>query len=139
MKEESPAGQAVPRHPVLEKVTHRIIERSRARRTAYLALCARTAARPRGVQRMGCANVAHALAAMPVNERLAALAPKAVNLGVVTAYNDMLSAHKPYERYPEMLRRAAVEMGATAQVAGGVPAMCDGVTQGFEGMELSLF
>ena len=139
MREESSAGQAVPRHPVLEKVTQRIIDRSRTRRAAYLALCARMAARPRGVQRMGCANVAHALAAMPVNERLAALAPRAVNLGVVTAYNDMLSAHKPYERYPEMLRRAAAELGATAQVAGGVPAMCDGITQGFEGMELSLF
>ncbi|MFM7569151.1 MAG: dihydroxy-acid dehydratase, partial [Betaproteobacteria bacterium] len=129
----------MPLHPRLVAVTERIRERSRSRRAAYLALCAQTAQRPRGVQRMGCANVAHALAAMPVNDRLAALAPRAVNLGVVTAYNDMLSAHKPYERYPEMLRQAAVEMGATAQVAGGVPAMCDGVTQGFEGMELSLF
>lgn len=139
MNELNNPAEGVPLHPVLDKVTARIIERSRERRAAYLALCARTADRPRGVQRMGCANVAHALAAMPVNERLAALAPKAINLGVVTAYNDMLSAHKPYERYPEMLRRAAAELGATAQVAGGVPAMCDGVTQGFEGMELSLF
>jgi len=139
MNERKPPMDGVPLHPVLASVTARIIERSRERRAAYLALCARTAERPRGVQRMGCANVAHALAAMPVNERLAALAPKAINLGVVTAYNDMLSAHKPYERYPDMLRRAAADLGATAQVAGGVPAMCDGVTQGFEGMELSLF
>ena len=139
MNERKPPTDGVPLHPVLASVTARIIERSRERRAAYLALCARTAERPRGAQRMGCANVAHALAAMPVNERLAALAPKAINLGVVTAYNDMLSAHKPYERYPDMLRRAAADLGATAQVAGGVPAMCDGVTQGFEGMELSLF
>jgi len=139
MSDGASGVRSVPLHPRLVAVTERIRERSRSRRAAYLALCAQTAQRPRGVQRMGCANVAHALAAMPVNDRLAALAPRAVNLGVVTAYNDMLSAHKPYERYPEMLRRAAVEMGATAQVAGGVPAMCDGVTQGFEGMELSLF
>jgi phosphogluconate dehydratase len=135
----SAAGSRAPLHPGIARVTERIIERSRERRRAYLKGCAAMAERTRGVQRMGCANVAHALAAMPVNERLAALSPKAANLGIVTAYNDMLSAHKPYEHYPAMLRQAAAELGATAQVAGGVPAMCDGVTQGFEGMELSLF
>ena len=128
-----------PLHPVVARVTERIVDRSRTRRHAYLAGCEAMAGRSRGAQRLGCANVAHALAAMPVSERLAALSPKAVNLGIVTAYNDMLSAHKPYEHYPAMLRQAAAALGATAQVAGGVPAMCDGVTQGFEGMELSLF
>ena len=135
----SASNAAAPLNPQLARVTARIVERSAARRRAYLASCAAMAGRTRGLQRMGCANVAHALAAMPVNERLAALTPKAVNLGIVTAYNDMLSAHKPYEHYPQMLRQAAAELGASAQVAGGVPAMCDGVTQGFEGMELSLF
>ena len=126
-------------HPRVRAVTERIVSRSAATRVAYLERCAKTAGRSRGAQRMGCANIAHAFAAMPVNERLAALTPAAVNIGVVTAYNDMLSAHKPYERYPDMIREVAGQSGATAQIAGGVPAMCDGVTQGFEGMELSLF
>jgi len=126
-------------HPVVVKVTDRIIRRSAANRTEYLGQCDQLAARPRVVDRMGCANVAHALAAASPDERLRVLAPKPAHLGIVTAYNDMLSAHKPYETYPPRLRSIAAAEGASAQVAGGVPAMCDGITQGYEGMELSLF
>jgi phosphogluconate dehydratase len=88
---------------------------------------------------MGCANVAHAFAGMPANDKLRVVAERAPHIGIVTAYNDMLSAHQPYESYPEQIRRDAAALGATVQVAGGVPAMCDGVTQGAPGMELSLF
>jgi phosphogluconate dehydratase len=88
---------------------------------------------------MGCANVAHAFAAMPANDKLRIVAERAPHIGVVTAYNDMLSAHQPYEGFPAVLRDEAHRQGATLQVAGGVPAMCDGVTQGTPGMELSLF
>ncbi|MCX8256376.1 MAG: phosphogluconate dehydratase, partial [Beijerinckiaceae bacterium] len=89
--------------------------------------------------RLGCANQAHAFAAAPANDKARLAVGRTPNLGIVTAYNDMLSAHQPYETYPELIRRAARAAGATAQVAGGVPAMCDGVTQGEAGMELSLF
>tara|TARA_B110000003_G_scaffold276089_1_gene320835 strand:+ start:4427 stop:6157 length:1731 start_codon:yes stop_codon:yes gene_type:complete len=95
--------------------------------------------RDRGADRMGCANVAHAIAALPSDDKFKIVEEKKPNLAVVTAYNDMLSAHKPYEAYPQIIREAANKFGATAQVAGGVPAMCDGVTQGEPGMELSLF
>ena len=88
---------------------------------------------------MGCANVAHAFAALPANDKLRVVAQRAPHIGVVTAYNDMLSAHQPYESYPAVIRDEARQLGATVQVAGGVPAMCDGVTQGLPGMELSLF
>ncbi len=88
---------------------------------------------------MGCANAAHAYAAMPGNDKLVLHQERQPNVGIITAYNDMLSAHQPYEHYPEKIRAAARSAGATAQVAGGVPAMCDGVTQGEDGMELSLF
>jgi phosphogluconate dehydratase len=124
---------------VLQAVTHRIVQRSAHTRSAYLALCERMAARPRGADRMGCANVAHAFAALPGADKFRVVAQKAPHLAVVTAYNDMLSAHQPYEGYPQALREAARVRGATLQVAGGVPAMCDGVTQGEPGMELSLF
>ena len=123
---------------VLE-VTQRITERSAATRAAYLGRIARLLQRPRGPDRMGCANVAHAFAALPANDKLRVVAQKAPNLGIVTAYNDMLSAHQPYEGYPALIREHARQRGATVQVAGGVPAMCDGVTQGLPGMELSLF
>ena len=126
-------------NPVLHKVTQRIIERSAASRASYLALCDRMAGRARGSDRMGCANVAHAFAALPGADKIRVVAEKAPHLAVVTAYNDMLSAHQPYEGYPQLLREAARAQGATLQVAGGVPAMCDGVTQGEPGMELSLF
>jgi phosphogluconate dehydratase len=120
-------------------VTRRIVERSAPTRGAYLARLEHVAARPRGSDRMGCANVAHAFAGLPANDKLRVVAERAPHIGVVTAYNDMLSAHQPYETYPALLREAARAAGATMQVAGGVPAMCDGVTQGLPGMELSLF
>ncbi|WP_343628363.1 phosphogluconate dehydratase [Roseateles sp.] len=120
-------------------VTARIKARSAASRERYLDLIERMAGRQRGVQRLGCANVAHAVAAMPANDKLRIVAEKAPHLGIVTAYNDMLSAHQPYEGYPAIIRDEVHRHGATAQVAGGVPAMCDGVTQGTPGMELSLF
>ncbi len=125
--------------PAIAAVTQRIARRSGAARRAYLERIERLARRPRGAERLGCANVAHAFAALPGSERLRIVSERAPNLGIVTAYNDMLSAHRPYERFPALIREAARDMGATAQVAGGVPAMCDGVTQGLPGMELSLF
>jgi phosphogluconate dehydratase len=123
----------------LVEVTQRIRERSAATRAAYLARVDAAINRPRGADRMGCANVAHAFAALPANDKLRVVAQRALNIGVVTAYNDMLSAHQPYEGFPEVIRDEARRLGATVQVAGGVPAMCDGVTQGLPGMELSLF
>jgi phosphogluconate dehydratase len=124
---------------VVQRVTARIRERSAPLRSAYLARIDRLAARKPGSERMGCANVAHAFAAMPQNDKLRVVAHKGPHLAVVTAYNDMLSAHQPYERFPDVIREEARRLGATVQVAGGVPAMCDGVTQGQPGMELSLF
>ncbi|MCU0762807.1 MAG: dihydroxy-acid dehydratase, partial [Hydrogenophaga sp.] len=128
-----------PLHPAIERVTTRITERSTDSRAAYLASMA--AQRKNGTQRggMGCANMAHTTAALPASDKLRIHAERAPHVGIVTAYNDMLSAHQPYEHYPELLRSHARALGATAQVAGGVPAMCDGVTQGAAGMELSLF
>ena len=123
----------------LIEVTQRIRERSASTRTAYLARVEAAIQRPRGSDRMGCANVAHAFAAMPASDKLRIVAERAPHIGVVTAYNDMLSAHQPYEGFPAVIRDAAHRLGATVQVAGGVPAMCDGVTQGLPGMELSLF
>jgi phosphogluconate dehydratase len=125
--------------PALLDVTERIRERSRGPRAAYLQHVRTLIDRPRGPDRLGCANVAHAFAALPANDKLRVVAERAPNIGVVTAYNDMLSAHQPYEGFPALIRDEARSLGATVQVAGGVPAMCDGVTQGFEGMELSLF
>ncbi len=121
------------------ELTQRVRERSAAQRSAYLARIQRLSDRPPGVQRMGCANVAHAFAALPGDQRLRVVAERAPHLAVVTAYNDMLSAHQPYEGYPALIRDEARRRGVTVQVAGGVPAMCDGVTQGMPGMELSLF
>ncbi|MEM9530049.1 MAG: phosphogluconate dehydratase [Pseudomonadota bacterium] len=125
-------------HNTLETVTRRIVERSRQTRAAYLAKIA--AAGSDGPQRhaTSCSNLAHAIAASGADKsRLKG--DRARNIGIVTAYNDMLSAHQPYEDYPAQLRAAAARLGAVAQVAGGVPAMCDGVTQGQDGMDLSLF
>ena len=120
-------------------ITARIRERSQPLRQAYLARTRAIAARPRGADRMGCSNVAHAFAALPGSDKFRVVAEKAPNIGVITAYNDMLSAHQPYEGFPALIRDEARRLGATVQVAGGVPAMCDGVTQGLPGMELSLF
>ncbi|UZK70040.1 phosphogluconate dehydratase [Sphingomonas sp. S1-29] len=124
--------------PALAAVTDRIIERSKPGRAAYLALMQRE--RDSGFDRpkLGCANLAHAYAGTD-EQRDRMRDGKAMNIGIVTAYNDMLSAHATYYRYPEQMKVWAIEAGATAQVAGGVPAMCDGVTQGYQGMELSLF
>ncbi len=123
----------------VEAVTQRIIQRSGPTRSAYLAQLHDAAQRPPGAQRMGCANVAHAFAALPGNDKLRVVAERAPNIGIVTAYNDMLSAHAPLQHYPDLIKAEARQYGATVQVAGGVPAMCDGVTQGQPGMELSLF
>jgi phosphogluconate dehydratase len=125
-------------HPEVEIVTERITERSRSTRSAYLDLIARE--RESGVDRptLSCGNLAHGFAAAGADKR-AIRDGRVMNIGIVTAYNDMLSAHQPYGRYPEQMKLFAREVGATAQVAGGVPAMCDGVTQGQRGMELSLF
>jgi phosphogluconate dehydratase len=121
------------------QVTQRIVQRSQASRSAYLARLEAALTRSPGAQRMGCANVAHAFAAMPVNDKLRVVAERAPNIGIVTAYNDMLSAHAPLQHYPDLIKAEARQHGATVQVAGAVPAMCDGVTQGTPGMELSLF
>ncbi|ATW03673.1 phosphogluconate dehydratase [Sphingorhabdus sp. YGSMI21] len=125
-------------HPVVEKVTERIIARSAKSRKAYLDLIDR--ARDAGVHRptLSCGNLAHGFAASGADKPVIR-SGKAMNIGIVTAFNDMLSAHQPYGRYPEQIKIFAREAGATAQVAGGVPAMCDGVTQGQDSMELSLF
>jgi phosphogluconate dehydratase len=130
-------------HDVLKTVTDRIIQRSLALRQAYLTRtqAARQHWLTRGSSRagMGCANLAHSFAAAPANDKLALRAERVPNLGIVSAYNDMLSAHQPYADYPRQLKEAARLVGAVAQVAGGVPAMCDGITQGEAGMDLSLF
>ena len=121
------------------EVTERIIEKSRPTRTAYLHRLDEIVNRQRGADRLGCANVAHAFAAMPANDKFRVVVEKSPNIGIVTAYNEMLSAHQPYVNYPDIIRNEAHKYGATVQVAGGVPAMCDGITQGEPGMELSLF
>ncbi len=126
-------------HPVLDAVTQRIRERSAPTRSAYLSRLDEAAARDRGADRMGCANVAHAFAGLPANDKFRVVAERAPNLAIVNAYNDMLSAHAPYGGFPPVIKDEARKLGATAQVAAGVPAMCDGVTQGTAGMELSLF
>ncbi len=128
----------MPLHPEIARVTDRIIERSAARRGRYMEII--RAQIDKGPKRahLSCSSQAHAYAGAGPDQ--AALATKpGPNIGIVTAYNDMLSAHQPFERFPDLIRAAARAEGATAQVAGGVPAMCDGVTQGETGMELSLF
>ena len=126
-------------HPTIARVTDKIRERSHATRSAYLQRLDNTATRAVSVDRMGCGNVAHAVAGMPLDDRFKVVTQRAPNIGIVTAYNDMLSAHTPMQPYPDLIKWEARLHGATAQVAGGVPAMCDGVTQGTSGMELSLF
>ncbi|WP_226553379.1 phosphogluconate dehydratase [Celeribacter naphthalenivorans] len=124
--------------PQIADVTQRIIERSKPTREAYLARIHEAADQGPVRAHLSCGNQAHAYAAMGDDKDVLADG-RAPNIGIITAYNDMLSAHKPYEHYPEIVREVARASGATAQVAGGVPAMCDGVTQGQTGMELSLF
>jgi phosphogluconate dehydratase len=129
----------MPLNPAIAEITARIRERSRETRADYLARMEE--ARRRGSARgtLSCGNLAHGFAAAPIGDKLRLRDAKAVNLGIVTSYNDMLSAHQPFGGYPELIKQAAREIGCTAQVAGGTPAMCDGVTQGQPGMELSLF
>jgi phosphogluconate dehydratase len=126
-------------HPKVSAITARIAARSRPTRDAYLAHLQAASTRAPGLDRMGCANVAHAFAGMPLDDRFKVVTERKPNIGIVTAYNDMLSAHTPLQAYPAFIKDEARKHGATAQVAGGVPAMCDGVTQGTSGMELSLF
>ncbi len=126
-------------HPAVARVTERIRRHSAASRADYLRRIDAAASRERGDARFGCANVAHAFAALPANDKFRVVVERQPNLGIVTSYNDMLSAHAPFAGYPDLIKDEARQRGATAQVAGGVPAMCDGVTQGTSGMELSLF
>jgi phosphogluconate dehydratase len=123
----------------LNKVTERVIERSRASRQLYLNRMKEAGDNIPDRKQLSCGNLAHGFAACSETEKNTIKMMNAANLGIVTAYNDMLSAHHPYERFPGIIKSAAREMGCTAQVAGGTPAMCDGVTQGQPGMELSLF
>jgi phosphogluconate dehydratase len=126
-------------HPTIAQITERIVQRSNTTRKAYLAQT--EAAYLGGVHRstLNCGNLAHGFAACNQHDKTALAADIVPNLGIITAYNDMLSAHQVYEDYPKTIKQYANEFGAVAQVAGGVPAMCDGVTQGQPGMELSLY
>ena len=126
-------------HPVVAEVTARIRARSRDLRADYVARMDEAMQAAPGRAKLSCANWAHAFAAQPGEDKRRMMDPSAPNIAIVSAYNDMLSAHQPFERYPPLIREAARAVGATAQFAGGVPAMCDGVTQGQPGMELSLF
>jgi phosphogluconate dehydratase len=129
----------MPVNETVSAVTEKIIERSRSPRRRYLDKIEAAVASTPKRKALGCANIAHGFAACSAQDKNALRNGAAPNLGIVTAYNDMLSAHQPFETYPELIRQAARASGGTAQVAGGVPAMCDGVTQGETGMELSLF
>src|SRR3954469_14363263 len=126
-------------HPVIAEVTARIAERSVSSRSAYLDRIRAAAAQGPARDALGCANLAHGFAACGPDEKQHLRANTRRNVAIVTSYNDMLSAHQPYERYPAILKKAVMQAGGVAQVAGGVPAMCDGITQGRAGMELSLF
>ena len=130
----------IPLNPTLQAITERIIERSRPTREAYLARI-RSLENQGRVERdqLGCSNLAHGYAAMPNAIKIEMLKPNVPNLGIISAYNDMVSAHQPFADFPAWVKEEAGKHGATAQVAGGTPAMCDGITQGYEGMELSLF
>jgi phosphogluconate dehydratase len=126
-------------HPAIADTTARIVERSRSSRADYLERTEAARGAGPGRAKLSCANWAHAFAALPGEAKQRLRDPSAPNIAIVSAYNDMLSAHQPLERFPAIIKAAAEEIGATAQFAGGVPAMCDGVTQGRPGMELSLF
>src|SRR6056297_4181660 len=128
----------MPIDPTIARVTARIEDRSKDLRATYLDRMRRAAEEGPRRAHLTCGNQAHAYAAMG-DDKASLSQGNAPNLGIVTAYNDMLSAHQPFEHYPDVIRKAARAAGGTAQVAGGVPAMCDGVTQGQVGMELSLF
>ncbi len=129
----------MPLHRTVSAVTEKIIARSKTSRKNYLEKIERAIDRQPKRRALGCANIAHGFAACGAGDKNALRNASGPNLAIVTSYNDMLSAHQPFEFYPELIRQAARAAGGTAQVAGGVPAMCDGVTQGETGMELSLF
>ena len=126
-------------HPRIQEVTERIIERSKATRQAYIARMDAAKSKERVRAGLGCGNLAHVMAACSSSEKALLTKDEQPNLGIINSYNDMLSAHVPYKEYPDLIKKVATKFNATAQVAGGVPAMCDGVTQGRDGMELSLF
>jgi phosphogluconate dehydratase len=128
-----------PLHPTLEAVTARIRERSIWTRLPYLARIERWRQSHPPRRSLSCTNLAHGCAAFEPDRKVALLEASQPNIAIVSSYNDMLSAHQPLERFPALIKEAAREVGAVAQFAGGVPAMCDGVTQGEAGMELSLF
>ena len=130
---------SIPIHPLVLAVTERITDRSRSERSLYLGRMTNEGAEGPTRARLSCTNLAHGFAASSSGDKDALKDLRWPNLAIITAYNDMLSAHQPFEGYPGLIRVAARDAGATAQVAGGVPAMCDGVTQGHAGMELSLF
>ncbi|PUA30921.1 MAG: phosphogluconate dehydratase [Cellvibrio sp. 79] len=125
--------------PRLVAITERIIARSKDTRAAYLARVDKFRSKGPARHHLGCANLAHGFAACNASDKEALAEGQAPNLGIISSYNEMLSAHVPYGEYIEPIKAAAKEVGMTAQMAGGVPAMCDGVTQGFPGMEMSLF
>jgi phosphogluconate dehydratase len=135
----SPKGRFMTLDSRIAAVTEAIVARSRETRARYLDGIEQAAAEGPHRARLSCGNLAHGFAGCGADDKAALRGQQVPNLAIVTAYNDMLSAHRPYERYPELIRAAARAAGAVAQVAGGVPAMCDGVTQGRLGMELSLF
>ncbi len=126
-------------HPVVAEVTARLVERSATSRAAYLTRIRKAADRGPARGKLGCANLAHGFAASEPGEKQALRGRTKPNLAIVTSYNDMLSAHQPYGDYPPVLKKAVIRAGGIAQVAGGVPAMCDGITQGRDGMQLSLY
>ena len=126
-------------HSQLKQVTARVVERSRKTRAAYLARIDRAQGQFPARGALSCANLAHGFAGLQGNDKMAIKAVREPNVGIISAYNEMLSAHAPYKNYPDLIKKAAREAGGVAQFAGGVPAMCDGITQGNAGMELSLF
>ena len=126
-------------HPILEKITAEVVERSRESRTAYLARVAASTEIGPHRSKLACGNLAHGFAACGSADKNDLAHAQKANVGIISAYNDMLSAHEPYKDYPALIKQAVHEAGGVAQFAGGVPAMCDGVTQGQPGMELSLF
>jgi phosphogluconate dehydratase len=130
---------AAPLHERVRSVTERIRARSAGSRAAYLERSQQSGPSQAGRSMLSCTNLAHGFAAMETAEKERLRSARWANLAIVSSYNDMLSAHRPFERFPELIKLAAREAGAVAQFAGGVPAMCDGVTQGQPGMELSLF
>jgi phosphogluconate dehydratase len=126
-------------HPVVADVTDRLVERSRPARSAYLRRIAEAGDRGPARGKLACANLAHGFAAADAPAKQALRGRTKPNIAIVSSYNDMLSAHQPFESYPPVLKKAVIKGGGIAQFAGGVPAMCDGITQGRDGMQLSLF